>query len=257
MTSAAVDPPVMLVTGAARGIGRATAELLAARGSVVMLVDTDEEGASAVAGSLSARGQVARGFGGDVADPEAVTDVARQVLEAYGHIDGLVNNAGTIAKSDDVVGQSWDDWRRIMEVNAGGAFLWTKAVVPSMLQRKRGSIVNVASISALVGLPHQSAYCMSKGAVVQLTRQVAVEYAARGIRCNAVCPGSVDTELFRRAVGEQDDAEAAQRAFRSAHPIGRLGEPVEVANAIAYLLSDEASFATGAILSVDGGFVAQ
>ena len=239
----------VIVTGAANGIGQATANIVARHGAAVALIDIDERGAD-VAIQLRSAGYEAAYFEADVTDESAAQEIVERVLVSYGAIEGLVNNAGTITGSSSLLTQTWDQWLRIMEVNAGGPFIWTRAVLPKMLDRGGGVIVNVASVSGLVGLPEQAAYCMSKGALVQLTRQVAVEYADQGIRCNAVCPGAVNTRFA--AVSDAQLATLVQ-----SHPMGRMAEVEEIASVIEFLLSRRASFVTGAIIAVDGGYVAR
>ena len=243
---------VAVVTGAASGIGEAAAQELSARGWALGLLDVDPDG-ERVARRLSTAGCPALFREVDVSSEVAVRASVAQVTEALGPVQALVNSAGTIAGSSDVVNQTWEQWTRIMHVNAGGAFLCTRAVLPGMLAAGRGVIVNLSSISGLVGLPGQSAYAMSKGAIIQLTRQVTADYAREGIRCCAICPGSITTPLLTRAI-EQDPS--LPDMLRAAHPAGRLGEPREIGELIAFLVSEQAGFTHGAVISADGGYVA-
>jgi NAD(P)-dependent dehydrogenase (short-subunit alcohol dehydrogenase family) len=217
-----------LVTGAGSGIGAAVAELLVA------------EGADVVAADISGTDVHL-----DVRDEAQVTDVVRDV-------DVLVNVAG-IGSTTNAPDTPLDVWEDVFAVNARGTFLCCKHAIPSMIARGGGSIVNIASVAALVGLKNRAAYCASKGAVVALTRALAVDHVNDGIRVNAVCPGTVDSPWVRRLVEESgeslDDLTARQ-------PLGRLGTPEEIAQAVAYLASDAAGFVTGSILVIDGGLTA-
>lgn len=247
------DSEVAMVTGGASGIGEATARRLAASGLKVGVVDLDPDRAAMVAAAIEADGGRAHAVGADVSDPDAVATAVSAIADALGPVDALVNNAGTIADSAAAVEQTWEQWLRIMHVNAGGSFLCARAVLPGMLKKGMGAIVNVASISGLVGIQGQSAYCMSKGAIVQLTRSLTVDYAARGVRCNAICPGAIETPMLEKAVAQDP---TILDTVRAGHPIGRVGSPAELAASIDFLVSSDSSFLAGAIVSADGGYVA-
>jgi len=173
----------------------------------------------------------------------------------HGRIDILCNNAG-VGGVTDVLGCTTEMWDRLFAVNVRGVFLGIRASLPHMLDAGSGVIVNTASVAASVGLPDRAAYCASKGAVVALTRQVAVQYASRGIRCNCVSPGTVDSPWVRRLLDRADDPGATREALVARQPLGRLGTPGEVADLVAYLASDQASFVTGADWLIDGGIAA-
>ena len=242
---------VAIVTGAAGGLGRATVELLHAHGASVVAEDVDP-GVDRL-GALGDRVSIVRG---DVRERATADAAVARALEAFGSLDILVNNAAVIL-SKDILETSDAEWDDVMAVNVKGAFHHMRAALPQMLEQGRGSIVNVTSISGVVGLPKQAAYCASKGALVQMTRQLAIEYADRGIRVNSVAPGAVDTPFLARHLDAQPDRAAAEADIRAAHPLGRYAAPAEIAEAIAYLASDASSFLTGAILMADGGYTAR
>lgn len=230
-----------LVTGAASGIGHAMAEQLRDRGATVVGVDLDTAGVPAGCTSYVA----------DVSDPAAVL----AVRDAVGHVDVLMNNAG-IGSIADVLACTTEEWDRVFAVNVRSVFLWTQAFLPSMLAEGYGAIVNTASVAALVGLRDRAAYCASKGAVVSFTKQVAIQYAGTGVRCNCICPGTVDSPWVGRLLDAADDPAAARAALVARQPLGRLGTPDEVARAAVYLASDAAAFVTGSALVIDGGILA-
>lgn len=241
---------VALVTGAASGIGEATALMFADRGASLMLFDLDGERAGALADSLRARGIAAESLAGDVADSAACTAAVEQAVARFGQLDVLVNNAGggkLVAATD----LSDADWRHMQAINVDGTFYMSRAALRPMLAAGRGAIVNVASVHGLVGFACHVGYTAAKAAIVNMTRTLGSEYSARGVRVNAVCPGVILTPLIERTV----DAEA-MKMFIGLHPIGRLGRAEEVARTICFLASDEASFVTGASLAVDGGYTA-
>lgn len=236
---------VALVTGAARGIGRATVELLRSRGASVVATDVAD-----TVNDLA--DQHVATLAGDVADDDVVYRSVALARERFGRLDILVNNAGrTIAVP--LVETSLQAFEAILRVNLRGALLHTQEALKIM--SSRGAIVTVASISAFRAFPTQAAYASSKAAVTQLMRVAAVEGAPRGIRCNVVAPGVIDTDIMDGVV--EGDGRAILRSYGKRHPLGRIGHPGEVAEAIAFLASPAASFITGATLMVDGGWTAQ
>jgi NAD(P)-dependent dehydrogenase (short-subunit alcohol dehydrogenase family) len=247
-----VEGKVCVVTGAASGIGQATARRLAEEGGRVALADIDTVGVAAAAGELADEGLDAQSFAVDVAEPGSVRRLYDEVANRYGRIDVCHNNAGILLTDDtDPVDTTLATWQRLMDVNLTGVFLCLKYQIPHMLNAGGGSIVNTASMVALVGSGSpQLAYTATKGGVLAMTREVAITYAKRGIRCNCVCPGPIETPLFGNIFGDDE----AARERRIVHvPPGRFGTPREVADAVLYLASDEASWTTAAALTVDGG----
>jgi NAD(P)-dependent dehydrogenase (short-subunit alcohol dehydrogenase family) len=243
---------VAIVTGGARGIGAATAAALAEAGAMVMIGDVEAE-----AGQATAR-QVGGAF--VEADVSRVTDVERLMsaaVERFGGLDVLVNNAGVVLARS-ALDTAEEEWDRVLAVNLKGAWLCARAAVPHMVQRGGGAIVNVVSNAGLVGFPNTAAYCASKGGLANLTRAMALDFAPLRVRVNAVCPGHTRTPMAERFVAAQADPEAFLDDFvRRQHPLGRMAEPAEIARAIRFLASDEASFVTGALLPVDGGYTAR
>ena len=231
-----------LVTGAGSGIGAAVARRLAADGASVVLADVRRDGIEALAGEL---GGDAEPLLLDVRDEEVVAG-------AVGGLDVLANVAG-IGSTQSAPETPLAVWEDVFAVNARGTFLTCKHAIPGMAARGGGAIVNVASVAALVGLRNRAAYCASKGAVVALTRALAVDHVGDGIRVNAVCPGTVDSPWVRRLI---EEAGESLDALRARQPLGRLGTPEEIAEAVVYLASDRAAFVTGSVFTIDGGLTA-
>lgn len=234
-----------VVTGAGSGIGYEMARLLLDEGAFVVGADIDPN--AVPPGTFAVRA--------DVSQPDEVAAMIDVAVERSGRIDVLMNNAG-IGSTADPVSCSVEEWDRVFAVNARGVFLGCKYALPHMLRAGSGAIVNTSSVAGVVGLRDRAAYCASKGAVTALTRQVAVQYAGTGVRCNCVCPGTVDSPWVERLVGEADDPVAARVALVARQPMGRLGLPVEIAKAALYLASDETAFVTGTTFVVDGGLTA-
>jgi NAD(P)-dependent dehydrogenase (short-subunit alcohol dehydrogenase family) len=232
----------VLVTGAGSGIGAAVARRLAGEGAEVILADVALEPVEEIAGEL---GPDAHALQLDVRDEQ-------QVAPAMADLDVLINVAG-IGSTTTAPDTALELWENVFAVNARGTFLCCKHAIPGMAARGRGSIVNLASVAALVGLRNRAAYCASKGAVVALTRALAVDHVSDGIRVNAVCPGTVDSPWVRRLIEESGES---LDALRGRQPMGRLGTPEEIAEAVAYLASDKAAFVTGTVFVIDGGLTA-
>ncbi len=239
-----------IITGAANGIGRATAIRFAAEGARLTLNDIDPAAVAALTQELTATGATARGVAGDVAQTADVQHLVAEAVAAFGRVDILVANAGIIPEADlaDSTAALWDD---TMAVDGRGMFLSCKFAAAEMLKTGGGAIVCLSSVSGFVGQKGQVVYGPAKFVASGLTKHLAVELAAQGIRVNAVAPGTINTAAVARMAPEGIAAGIAK------HPMGRIGRPEEVAQAILFLASDEASFITGAILPVDGGFLAQ
>lgn len=243
---------IMIVSGAAGGVGRSVVSKLLALGANVCATDVTENVAEL---ETTAHGGVIS-IVADVTNGADVDRIYKLAETRFGPVDGLVSNAGFII-SKSAHETSEEEWDRVMNTNAKSFFLMAKRALPSMLERKSGSIVGTGSISSVVGLPAQAAYCASKGALLQLVRQMAVDYAHSGVRINAVGPGSINTPFLTTYLEGLEDPEAGRAQIRNAHPMGRWAEPDEVADAIVYLTSSQSSFVTGQILMVDGGYSAK
>jgi NAD(P)-dependent dehydrogenase (short-subunit alcohol dehydrogenase family) len=244
---------VAVVTGGAAGIGGATARVLAECGAAVAIFDRDAEAGARSAAEIVNAGAVCEFVSCSVNDARQVQSAVEAVARKYGRIDILVNSAG-IQLYGDVVSTSEDDWDRLMSINLRGAFLVSKHVVPHMLEQG-GAIVNVGSVQSFTAVTNSVAYVTSKHALLGLTRAMALDYAQKRIRVNCVCPGAIDTPMLRWAASLSPDPEGVIRNCDRMHAMGRIGQPEEVANAIAYLASPLASFITGAALVVDGGML--
>ncbi len=245
-----------LVTGAASGIGRATASRLAEAGAHVVVTDVDSRGGEETVDRIESDGGSAAFHELDVRDREAFVSVVEAVDEESG-LDVLVNNAGVGHVPKPVEDLTEAEREFVFDVNVTGVWNGCAAALPTMKARESGAIVNVASLAGVIGSPHLGAYSLSKGAVVNFTRTVAVEAGPHGVRANAVCPGFVEGGLGEQYFDSFDDPEAARERSRRGYALRRLGELDEVADAIAFLASDQASFVTGESLMVDGGFSIQ
>jgi len=246
-----LDGKVAVITGAGGGMGREAALLFCEEGARVCVADVDADAAQKTA----AEAGDAFATKVDVADSDSVREMYEQTVERYGGIDVLYNNAGISPPDDDsILVTEPDAWQRVQDVNTKGVYLCCKHGIPHLLERGAGSVINVASFVALVGAAtSQISYTASKGAVLSLSRELAVQFARQGIRVNALCPGPVETPLLLRIFG--DDPEAYER--RRAHlPMGRLAKPREIVNAALFLASDESSYVNGTTFLVDGGLTA-
>ena len=246
---------IALVTGAGSGIGAAIAEAFAAAGARVFVTDRDEPTARATCDRIRQNGRAAAALTLDVRDEVQCTQCARDVLDQAERLDILVNNAG-VGHVGTLVQTDGADLDRVMAVNVRGVFNVTKAFLPSMLARRSGNIINMASVGGVVGIRDRLAYCTSKFAVVGLTKSMALDHALDGVRINCICPGRVETPWVAARLREYPDPEKARREMTATQAVGRMGRPEEVAAAAVYLASDESSFITGTAFMIDGGWSA-
>jgi len=246
---------IALVTGAGSGIGAAIADRFASLGAHIISTDIDERAAGETARRITSAGGSAEPVRLDVTREVDAHQVATSVLARRERLDILVNNAG-IGHVGTILQTSGDDLDRLYTVNVRGVFNVTKAFLPSMIARRAGVIINMASIGGIVGLRDRLAYCATKFAVVGLTKSLALDYALDGVRANCICPGRVETPFVTARLREYPDPEKAYREMASSQAIGRMGRPEEIASAAAYLASDDAAFVTGSALVIDGGLSA-
>ena len=255
MAGQSLQSKVAIVTGAASGIGRATALLFAREGASVVAVDLNETGGKGVAEEISASAGRATFVKADVSRSRDCQRVTEGAIAQFGRVDILFNNAGIIRRAT-VLDLSEEDWDRVIDVNVKSVFLMSRLVVPLMARAGGGSIINAASGWGLTGGAKAAVYCASKGAVVLLTKAMAVDHGCQNIRVNCICPGDTDTGMLRneaRQLGENENQFFVEAARR---PLGRIGKPEEIAKAVLYLAGDESSFVTGTALVVDGGGLA-
>ena len=245
---------VAVVTGAATGIGGATAVAFAAEGAAVALCDVNERALAERLAEIEAAGGLAIAIAADVASANDARRAASETAESFGGIDYLVASAG-IQTYGTVVDTDEDTWDRTLAVNAKGVYLAAKYCVPEMVKRGGGAIVTVASVQGLFSQPNVAAYAASKGAVIAMTRTMAIDHAADNIRANSLCPGSVDTPMLRHSAQlfSPDSPESALKDWGGLHTLGRIAQPEEMAKVALFLCSDDASFMTGAAIVADGG----
>ena len=252
MSDQRLQGQVMMVTGASSGIGLACAERFVREGAIVHGFDIAEKPAAWAAIEKDAPGSTFTV--GDVRDEAAQKAWAADVKEAHGRIDSIVTAAG-VASGGPVHLIPTEEWQRVQDINLTGTFLSVKAVIDTMLEQRSGTIITVASVEGLEGAEGGSTYNASKGGVVLLTKNLAMDYSRMGIRSNCICPGFIDTPLFQSVIGQPSQAEFAEK-IKEQHKIGRFGRPEEIAGAAFFLASDDSSFVSGHALPVDGGYVA-
>jgi NAD(P)-dependent dehydrogenase (short-subunit alcohol dehydrogenase family) len=240
-----------IITGAASGIGRGTAGVFAEHGARLALVDRDGPGLEAVRAELAAQGAQVVVFEGDVSQAAVIDGVVALALTTFGQIDIVFNNAG-IMPIGDLASFAESTWDEVMDVNVKAMYLMCKAVIPHMLARGSGSIINTSSVMATLTEPGYEAYSSSKAAIIGLTKAVAVSYAEQGVRCNCICPGWVDTPLNQRLAAELGGMEQLYPIIKRQQPLGRMATTREVGYAVLFLASDESSAVTGSALYVDG-----
>lgn len=247
---------VAIITGAGAGIGQATAILFAKEGAKVVVADLDQTGGEETVGIIKEEGRDAIFVKVDVSKAADVKEMVKTTVETYGKLDILVNNAGIYLQAD-AVETAEEDWDRILAVNLKGVFLCTKYCIPEMIKGGGGSIVNIGSEAGIVGIGDQVAYNVSKSGVISLTKSTAIDFAPHNIRVNCVCPGRTLTPLVEKVIAEAEDPEGKRRVLSEDRPLKRMGRPEEIAAGVMYLASDESLYATGSILSIDGGYTAQ
>jgi NAD(P)-dependent dehydrogenase (short-subunit alcohol dehydrogenase family) len=249
-----LDGRAAIVVGAALGIGRAIAETFAAAGARVACLDIDEAGASETASMIAKAGGAAEAIRCDVTSEASITDAIGAAIAAHGQPRALVNGAAAREPTGTIVEVGPADWNRTIAINLTGAYLVSRAVIPHMAEVGGGSIIHIASQMGRVGAAGRGAYCATKGALIQLAKVMAIDHAPQGIRVNTLSPGAVETDRVAFRYGSMD---AARSRSVPLHPIGRLGQPDEIAHAALYLASDASSFMTGSDLLIDGGYTAR
>lgn len=250
------DGKVVAVTGGALGIGRATCEILAARGAAVAILDRDEDAGNAASIEIEQQGGTAIFHAVDVADYSQV-ELALQATEtAFGSLHSLVVSAG-IQRYGTALSTSTAQWEEVLAVNLGGAWNAARAALPMIIRAGGGTIVNVSSVQALASQQNVLAYTVSKHGLLGLTRSMAMDFAKDNIRVNAVCPGTVDTPMLKAAAALDPDPRSVYEACKAMHPLGRIAQPSEIAEVVAFLLHEHSSFVTGAVWTVDGGLLTQ
>jgi NAD(P)-dependent dehydrogenase (short-subunit alcohol dehydrogenase family) len=256
---ATFDGKVVIVTGGALGMGRATSIAFGAEGARVTIADVNEAAGRSAIEAVQAAGGQGHLVVADVARASECQRVVRETVDRFGQLDILFNNVGiqpqsSYASVEDTTEEMWD---RIMDVNLKSYFLMSKYAIPEIRRRGGGAIINVASVQGLQSMKGVPPYAASKGGILSLTRQMAVEYAGEHIRVLSICPGTIDTEMVRAgARNEPDGMEAALKRYGKGHPIGRIGTGEDIANLVLFLASDKASFMTGEYVCVDGGYMA-
>jgi NAD(P)-dependent dehydrogenase (short-subunit alcohol dehydrogenase family) len=252
-----VKGKVALVTGASLGIGRACAKMLAAEGAAVAVTDVlDTEGQALVNEICQAGGTVGY-WHLDVSSERQVEDVTKMIKRKFGSITVLVNNAGISGVNKPTHEITSEEWDKVMAINVKGVFYATKHVLPQMMEAGKGSIINLSSIYGLVSAPDVPAYHASKGAVRMMTKTDALIYASKGIRANSIHPGFIWTPMVENYLRAQGDVAKARKAVNALHPLGHMGDPIDIAYGVLYLASDESKFVTGAELVIDGGYTAK
>jgi NAD(P)-dependent dehydrogenase (short-subunit alcohol dehydrogenase family) len=250
-----LEGKVAIITGASSGIGKATALLFGREGAkVVVNYSHSADEADEVVNSILKSGGEAIAIKADVSKEHEVKAMIEETIKKYGKIDILHNNAGVELQKPITI-TSEEEWNKVLDINLKGMFHCSKYALSYM--KEGGVIVNTASVAGLFGSANLSAYCASKGGVIALTKALALEYAPNKIRVNCICPGAIDTPMLRRFIDASPDPKATEKQFTSMHPLGRLGQPEDIARAALFLASDSSSFITGHSLVVDGGFTAQ
>ena len=244
---------VAIISGGNTGIGQAISLRFAEEGATVIIAARNADTAQETLRQVREIGTDGLFISCDVTDINQCEAVIKESIERYGKLDTLINNAGIIYRNSTVVDTSAEEWKHTFDVNVNGTFYLSKFAIP-YLEKTNGTVVNMASYVGLVGFAGIPAYCASKGAIIQLTRAMALDHAPAGVRVNCVCPGSVHTEMITSAWEQYGDG--AEEGWSSKHPLGRIAQPKEIADAVLYLASDESSFLTGVALPVDGGITA-
>lgn len=245
---------VAIITGAASGIGRATAELFAVHGASVVIADRDLDGAKETLEMVKKKGESGIVLEVDISDEDQIKKMVEETIDRFGQLDYACNNAGIEGEQAFTVDCTPENWKRVIDINLRGTWLCMKYEIPEMLKGEEGAIVNISSIAGLIGFQGIPAYVSSKHGINGLTKTAALEYAPKGIRVNSVCPAAIQTPMIDRFVREESEE---RQNLMAAHPMGRFGRPEEVAEAVVWLCSEKASFITGQTLAVDGGYTSQ